>query len=401
MNTIGIIAEYNPLHMGHAYQLSYLAERWPQALRIVVMSGSFVQRGMPAFFSKYDRAYWALLAGADMVIELPSLFALGSAEIFSAGAMRLLAALGVDAFCFGSEVTNLDMLTSIAEAANNASVNERIRELLKSGHFYGAALRQALLEIVPHADEALNHPNATLGIEYLRAIDTYGLSLLPIVIERQSDYNSISLTESLPSASALRNYLQANPSTASLACYFPEDVLPSVENALSLGRYVNMQRYYDMVHWQSRILSTAELSQLTDFGEGLENAWKKGASLPSWFLARHQLKSKRYSFSRLDRMAAYTVLRRSAALQKKAHQHGPLYARLLGFTGAARDWLRGNDSTLPLIQKWAPFVRHSTGLVKDYVLADMLATDIQHACFTGETMRLGDTDYRFTPHYLA
>ena len=72
MNTIGIIAEYNPLHMGHAYQLSYLAERWPQALRIVVMSGSFVQRGMPAFFSKYDRAYWALLAGADMVIELPS-----------------------------------------------------------------------------------------------------------------------------------------------------------------------------------------------------------------------------------------------------------------------------------------------------------------------------------------
>lgn len=89
------------------------------------------------------------------------------------------------------------------------------------------------------------------------------------------------------------------------------------------------------------------------------------------------------------------------SLTKKAHQHGPLYARLLGFTDAARDWLRGNDSSLPLIQKWAPFVRHSTGLVKDYALADMLATDIQHACFTAEAMRLGDTDYRFTPHYLA
>ena len=113
MKTIGIICEYNPFHNGHAHQLHTLAQEHPEALRICIMSGSFVQRGEPAIFSKFDRARWAILGGADIVIELPTLYSLGSAQLFGTGSIRMVKALHIDALSFGSETADLDTLLSL------------------------------------------------------------------------------------------------------------------------------------------------------------------------------------------------------------------------------------------------------------------------------------------------
>ncbi len=401
METIGIIAEYNPFHLGHAHQLSYLADRWPQALRIVVMSGSFVQRGEPAFFSKFDRAYWALLGGADLVFELPALFALRSAEIFAAGAIRLLSQLHVDAFSFGSEVTNLDTLLEVAHSIDSDEVQARTKELIQTGLSYGAALRLALSESSPLTATALNQPNSLLGIEYLRALETYNLQLTPLLVPRQgSHYHDTSLANTYPSATALRTAFQNKEKNLPLANFFPEEVVPLINERLSSGHYLDIKRYYDLIHYQSRLQSASQLANYGEFTEGIENRWKKASQFSSWQQSRASIKTKRYTYARLDRMGAYTVLQWPKELLIKSHEQGPQYARLLGFTSAGRNWLRGHASNIPIIQKWGPFQRQATGFVSDMAQADTLATNIQSLCFSSPQSRVSDQDFHFTPHYL-
>ena len=159
MKTIGIICEYNPFHNGHTHQLHTLAQEHPEALRICIMSGSFVQRGEPAIFSKFDRARWAILGGADIVIELPTLYSLGSAQLFGTGAIRMVKALHIDALSFGSETADLDTLVDIAKRMDCESTQTVLRTYINEGMSYGSAFRKAL------NTEMLNTPNALLGLE--------------------------------------------------------------------------------------------------------------------------------------------------------------------------------------------------------------------------------------------
>ena len=178
MKTIGIICEYNPFHNGHAHQLHTLTQLHPDALRICIMSGSFVQRGEPAIFSKFDRARWAILGGADIVIELPTLYSTGSAQLFGTGAIRMVKALAIDALSFGSETADLDALIDIAKRTDCESTQEQLRTYIKEGMSYGAAFRKAL------DTEILNTPNALLGLEYIRAGLAYNAKLeyIPISV---------------------------------------------------------------------------------------------------------------------------------------------------------------------------------------------------------------------------
>lgn len=416
METIGIIAEYNPFHLGHAYQLSYITESWPEAIKIIVMSGSFVQRGMPALFSKFDRTKWALLGGADIVLELPAVFAVRSAEVFATAAMRLLAGLKIEAFSFGSEYTNLDLLIKIADLLNSSIVQERTRELIKSGLSYGNAQRQAISEIYAPAQDIISYPNALLGIEYLRAIQKYNMPLTPLPINRNGDYHAQDLTKNkpnAPSATALRKALQdsiKNIDTSSLFAlsplmklqtYFPEEIGPLVTECMKEGNFVNVNRYYDLIQFCGRKLPLSEISTYGDFAEGIENRWKKAIQEHSWERSRNLIKSKRYGFNRLDRMAAYTVLGWKQEFLTACAQTGPTYARLLGFTETGRNWLRGKEGNIPVIQKWAPAFKQATGLTRNMMEADNVTTDIQSLCLTKPESRLGSLDYTYTPFYLA
>lgn len=396
MKSIGIVAEYNPFHLGHAYQLSYLAEEWPEAVRIVVMSGSFVQRGMPAFFSKFHRAYWAVLGGADLVIELPTAFALRSAEFFATGSMRLLDKLGVDAFSFGSEVTNVDLLCHLAELSNSSLVQEECKQLMKEGKSYGEALRQALISASLKAKVLLDSPNALLGLEYIRALQNYHLSPLPLLIERKSAYHSKNLGDTLPSSTAIREVLPSKNWTILQSC-FPEEIFSEVKITLEQGAYLDTHRYEDFLLYESRKATAEQLQNLGDFKEGIENRWLQAAQEGTWSQARKAIKSKRYSYARLDRMAAYVALNATKAFLSKAHEEGPQYGRILAFNNMGRKWLKENTSTLPLITKWSTYYKQATGLAKEMAALDMRATDTQALCMSASMQRQGEKDFKTSP----
>ena len=405
MKTIGIICEYNPFHNGHAHQLHSLAQLHPDALRICIMSGSFVQRGEPALFSKFDRARWAILGGADIVIELPTLYSTGSAQLFGTGAIRMVKALSMDALSFGSETADLDALVDIAKRMDCKSTQEQLRTYIKEGMSYGAAFRKAL-----HT-EILNTPNALLGLEYIRAGLAYNAKLEYIPILRTSNHHEETIGTDLPSGTALRQLItsignlssQFNTSTGNPSSQLQSTIPPSITSDMTQvienGNYVNYNRYHDMVHSLSRRTMPKELEKFGDFREGIEHLWSKAAQQTSWTTATEEIKSKRYTYARLQRMGAYLTLGITKDVLQNAMEEGPQYARLLAFNDRGRQWLR-NEYEIPLIQKWAKAPNELSALGQTMHHIDTLATDIQALCFHNERNRIGHKDYTYTPQYI-
>ena len=394
MKTIGIICEYNPFHNGHAHQLHTLAQLHPDALRICIMSGSFVQRGEPAIFSKFDRARWAILGGADIVIELPTLYSTGSAQLFGTGAIHMVKALDIDALSFGSETADLDALVDIAKRMDCESTQEQLRTYIKEGLSYGAAFRKAL------DTEILNTPNALLGLEYIRAGLAYNAKLEYIPILRTSNHHEETLTDELPSGTALRQLITSTGNLSSqLQATIPLSIASDMTQVTENGNYVNYNRYYDMVHSLSRRTTPKELEKLGDFSEGIEHLWSKAAQQTSWTTATEEIKSKRYTYARLQRMGAYLTLGIKKDVLQNAIEEGPQYARLLAFNDRGRQWLR-NEYEIPLIQKWAKAPNELSALGQTMHHIDTLATDIQALCFHNESNRIGHRDYTYTPQYI-
>ena len=405
MKTIGIICEYNPFHNGHAHQLHTLAQLHPDALRICIMSGSFVQRGEPAIFSKFDRARWAILGGADIVIELPTLYPTGSAQLFGTGAIRMVKALDIDALSFGSETADLDALVDIAKRMDCESTQEQLRTYIKEGLSYGAAFRKAL------DTEILNTPNALLGLEYIRAGLAYNAKLEYIPILRTSNHHEETLTDELPSGTALRQLItstgnlssQCITSTGNLSSQLQSTIPPSITSDMTQvienGNYVNYNRYHDMVHSLSRRTTPKKLEKFGDFNEGIEHLWSKAAQQSSWTAATEEIKSKRYTYARLQRMGAYLTLGITKDVLQNAMEEGPQYARLLAFNDRGRQWLR-NEYEIPLIQKWVKAANELSALGQTMHHIDTLATDIQALCFHNESNRIGHKDYTYTPQYI-
>ena len=405
MKTIGIICEYNPFHNGHAHQLHTLAQLHPDALRICIMSGSFVQRGEPAIFSKFDRARWAILGGADIVIELPTLYSTGSAQLFGTGAIRMVKALDIDALSFGSETAVLDALVDIAKRMDCESTQEQLRTYIKEGLSYGAAFRKAL------DTEILNTPNALLGLEYIRAGLAYNAKLEYIPILRTSNHHEETLTDELPSGTALRQLITSTGNLSSqcitstgnlssqLQATIPLSIASDMTQVTENGNYVNYNRYYDMVHSLSRRTTPKELEKLGDFSEGIEHLWSKAAQQTSWTTATEEIKSKRYTYARLQRMGAYLTLGIKKDVLQNAIEEGPQYARLLAFNNRGRQWLR-NEYEIPLIQKWAKAANELSALGQTMHHIDALATDIQALCFHNESNGIGRRDYPYIPQYI-
>ena len=460
MKTIGIIAEYNPFHKGHAHQLQELRRIYPDATLLVVMSGDFVQRGTPAIFSKFHRAQWAVMCGADIVFELPSMFAVSSAEYFASGGIRLLHALGCDSISFGASHTQVEDLVSVAKALDHPNTQELLRTFLSQGYSYGTALRKALqpfhsanasfytnetlgkhtsdcrlsateqpssrsLSLENSNDMSLlnNDPNTILGIEYIRALHRYHINLDIIPVERTSSHHNQTLDDSLPSGTALRSaiYASKQPSsslsrshnaqqvsdTSSLEedtfkwhHYVPSMVAPLAIDIVQANYYANLDRYYDMIHATSRIATKEELQTLQDMSDGLEEAWLTASTLSSWTHARESLKSRRYTYARLDRIATYSLFRRTKELFQECHQQGPTYGRLLAFNDRGRQYLKEKRSSIPIVQKWAPFCQQASGITKVLCEQDQLASRIWRLTVENPLYHDSHYDYTTSPIYV-
>ena len=455
MNTIGIIAEYNPFHKGHAHQLEGLRQKYPEATLLVVMSGDFVQRGTPAIFSKFHRAQWALMGGADIVFELPSMFAVSSAEYFASSGVRLLHALGCDAISFGANHTQVEELVSIAKALDHPSTQKSLGTLLGQGYSYGTALRKAVqgLHLEINGLETSNHmsildsdPNTILGIEYIRALHRYHIGLDIIPVKRTSSHHNPTLDDSFPSGTALRNAIYSSKQTSSslfrsqdkqqvLDTAYPPYASLGIDSSISLDKldintssleedtfkwhhylppmvaplamdivestyYANLERYYDMIHLTSRIMTKEELQLLHDMSDGLEDAWLTANALSSWKQARESLKSKRYTYARLDRIAAYSLFRRTKEMFHQCNQQGPTYGRLLAFNDRGRHYLKEKRASIPVVQKWAPFCQQATGITKVLCEQDQLASKLWRMTVDNPNYRGSHYDFTTSPIYV-
>lgn len=223
MKIAGIIAEYNPFHNGHAYQIGQLKEKTGADYIVAAMSGDFVQRGAPALMDKYARTNIALSSGVDLVIELPALWASASAEHFAAAGVALFDQMGcVDYLCFGAETENLPLLVSAAEilAEEPTAYQAALSSYLKNGMSFPLAREQALLEycaknnrrnVFFRSDELqmiLSSPNNILALEYLKALHRRKSTITPILIKREgAGYHEESINVKNASASAIRKLL--------------------------------------------------------------------------------------------------------------------------------------------------------------------------------------------------
>ncbi len=205
LNIAGVICEYNPFHNGHQYHLTQTRALGADAI-VAVMSGNFVQRGDAAFVDKWSRAAAAVRCGADLVLELPVPWATASAADFAAGALHLLHAFGVDMLSFGCETDDLASLYALMRATDDEKVRALVQSLTAEGATYPAAMQQAVETVYDKATARLLHqPNSVLAAEYLKALQSVGGQIQPLVIRRRgADHDALFAKDGIMSASALR-----------------------------------------------------------------------------------------------------------------------------------------------------------------------------------------------------
>lgn len=319
METVcGIVAEYNPFHNGHLYQIKQTREK--ADCIAVVMSGHFTQRGDLACFSKWTRAKAALLCGADLVVELPVPFACASAERFALGSISILAGLGcVDLVSFGSESGNLAALEACAQACLQVDGSPEMQAALRKGLSYPRARQQALGE----TGELLSQPNNTLGIEYIKAAKKLGVPLSFLTVKRMGAGHDSSRPDSqFASASYLRGQLKQG---LSMDEYLPPQALTCYQGQPA----ADFSRLETALLYRLRTMGKEEFAALPDVTEGLENrlhaAARRAISVEGFLL---EVKTKRYTLSRLRRILCAALL----GLTKRDQQELPPYARVLGCT---------------------------------------------------------------------
>lgn len=329
MRTTGIICEYNPLHLGHEKQLSFVREQVGADGAIVcLMSGNFVQRGYPAVFDKMCRAQAAVACGADLVLELPITYALSSAEGFAAGGVKILSML-CDSICYGTETADDGAICDVAEALLSPRFPAALRVELDKGLSFPAARQQALAAMGCDGS-ILEMPNTILAVEYVKAILSQNAPLERLPILRGGCYHDTQIDAENPSATAIRACIEhGNPWLP----FIPEKAQPAVANAavytLKSGEKAMLSRL--------RTMTDSEFEALPFGGEGLwrrfMHACRKEATLEQILTAT---KSKRYTRSRLDRMAmcAFLGIRADMLTQQ------PPYVRVLALTDNGRRVLK-------------------------------------------------------------
>ena len=321
MKTIGIICEYNPFHLGHKKQFDRIrAEFGTDCVIVCLMSGNFVQRGMPAIFDKSLRAQAAIDCGADLVLELPITCALSSAEGFAAGGVQILSSF-CDYLCFGSETGDAAALMETARALLAPEFAPALRQALESGCSFPAARAQALRQL--SIDSALlEKPNDILAVEYCKAILAQNSPMKIFPIHRQGDYHDTAPDAENPSATSLRQLLVEG---GAWKRYVPENARDIFECApihtLQAGERAMLARL--------RTMSDEEFEALPYGSEGLwrklMHAARECATLEDILSAT---KSKRYTRTRLDRMVMCAYL----GITSEILQSPAPYVRVLGFS---------------------------------------------------------------------
>lgn len=377
----GIIAEYDPFHNGHAWQLQQAKALGAQRVA-VAMSCGLTQRGALPLLPESVRVQAALTCGADLVFALPAPYACSGAECFARAGVQLLAAAGCDALVFGAETPDAALLMEAARVLSGAEYRTALKARLAAGARSFAAARQAAVEAVcPGTGLAalLDKPNNNLAVEYCKAILELGASLVPIPLPRQGAGHGQALTETggqFASASALRTLWQ-NGGADAAASYVPAEALPLYREAFAAGQYTDLAaaQRCQLALLRSRCAGTAPFAQVRGISEGLEHRLEAAVrSSTTHAELLDSLTTVRYPRARMRRLAMDAALGYSA----DAFPALPPYLHLLG---AQKD-------ALPLLKAAALPVSHSLARLAEQNTPCRAVVDAQlRACDFGALCR--------------
>ncbi len=359
----GIIAEYNPLHHGHIYQMQDAKTHTHADYTIIVMSGNFVQRGAPALVDKYTRTRMALEAGADLVLELPLPYAVSSAEFFASGAVTLLDKLGVVThLCFGSEAGDIDTLQKIAGILiqEPPSYSNALQAGLKDGLSYPAARTRALLEYNPQLEkyqELLSSPNNILGIEYTKALLQLDSSIIPYTTLRTGNGYSDDTLGTVSSALAIRRSLFSGTDPHTLAAHVPAYTYELLLTALEENTPLSSNDFSSLLHYKLINEQAQGYEDYLDVSKQLSDRIRRHLDAYQAFDSFCDLlKTKELTHTRISRCLLHILLNLKKDTLSAYKQLDTIpYARVLGFRKEAPPLLAAikERSSIPMITKLA------------------------------------------------
>lgn len=366
MNISAIICEFNPFHKGHRYLLDTVRQGGSDII-VCIMSGNFTQRGDTAIISKFTRAKQALNGGADIVIELPTVYACSSAAVFARAGVELADSLGcVDTLAFGCECGSDKLILDCAKAVSDKAVTDCTDRLLRSGEYYPKALQSSVREF--YSDEladVLSNPNNTLAVEYCKALNN--TKIKPMAIKRvKAQHNSDVAVDDFASASYIRKLLLGEHSV--------RDFLPDFnkEDYTNLHSTENLER---AILYKLRTMTKSDFEKLPEVMQGLENriydSVKKYNSVNEII---NSIKTKRYTHSRLRRIIIYALL----GITKQMQNTPVPYIRVLGFNEMGAQVLSSakKNDRLPIITKITRDYDSLSQTGKEIFDIDLKAADI-------------------------
>lgn len=336
MEVIGIIAEYNPFHLGHLYHIKKIKEMYKDSLIICVISSSFCERGEISVLNKWDKTSICLNNEVDMVIELPFVFSSQSADIFAKGAMAILNKLKVSKIIFGSESNNIDLLYNIANLQiNNNEFDLLVKKYLDNGNNYPTSLSLAL----KHFNiKKIDTPNDLLAISYIKEIIKNNYKIEPISIKRTNDYHGKDINNNIISASLIRKLIKENKDISKYINY-DKDIIYKNSDYLDLLKY--------------KINTTKDLSIYQTVDEGIESRILKYIdNAPTIEELISNIKTKRYTYNKINRMLIHIL----TDFKKQDFINEITYIRILGFDMRGKKYLNSikKDIDIPLISNYKP-----------------------------------------------
>lgn len=330
MKTIGIIAEYNPFHLGHLYQINKIKELYPDSIIIAIISTNFTQRGDISILNKWDKTNICLEYGIDLVLELPTLYATQSSDIFAKSALKILNQFKIDTLVFGTETNDINFFYKLANTQlNNQEYNLIVKRYLDKGLNYPTAMSKALLELT---NLNITEPNDLLALSYIKEIIKNNYPITPIAIKRTNNYHQDKLisnnqenTNNIISANLIRKLHRNN---SDISSYIPNNVYSYLYKNISINNAYTLLKY-------KIITEKEEINKYLTVDEGIENRIIKYIKISNtWEELVNNIKTKRYTYNKINRMLIHILLG-----IKKEDNNQEIYLRILGFTQNGRSYL--------------------------------------------------------------
>lgn len=422
MKVLGLITEYNPFHNGHAYHLDASKKETGATHTVAVMSGHFLQRGEPAIFDKWTRAKMAVMAGVDLVLELPTAYSSQSAELFAYGSVLTLDSIRVvDSICFGSESGDISRLSAVASILENEPSKFKVllKEKLDSGLTFPRAREAALGLFLDCGTTAyglcandalgiLGSPNNILSIEYLKSLSRLGSSIKPATIRRiAADYNSTQISGSICSATAIRECLKQGSSLEAISSVVPPASYSLMRSVAAAGLTpVTENSLLELLSY-AVISKSDTLSSYCDIREGMDNKIKSEIRrAPSYDELLSSLKSKRYTMTAIKRMLMNILLGvKKADVEVFRRLSSVPYIRILAFNDKGAELLKKikHSSEVTIINKVPRLDSIRDETARKMLQYDIDSTDIFNIIYymgCKHALR-GSMDYIISPAYLS